>query len=227
MAKTKKVTGYPGNRNVPLIIVGCVAVLVGVIMGVAIDNWLDSAYDIGESEGYQSAALSELTNKESAQAIPAATSQKPAVIPAKSSNANLNTNSNVKTPTVAKTGAQSDTESLFEAAINQKNAAGMKELMARKVYYIEEATECCGSINGVEAVDEFLRYSKGTAMFNFEENQQIVKQMRVNLADFFSQEKYSRIGFGNDKKVIAYNVNSQNKVDKLYIVISQDLLDLE
>lgn len=57
MAKTKKNPTYLGNQKLSMIIVGLVAILVGVILGTAIDSWQESAFDIGQSEGIEDAAI--------------------------------------------------------------------------------------------------------------------------------------------------------------------------
>lgn len=42
-----------GNAEVPLLLVGVVIALLGVILGAGIYLWQESAYDIGESEAQQ------------------------------------------------------------------------------------------------------------------------------------------------------------------------------
>jgi len=56
MAKKKEKKGVTGTQKLSLVVTGAVVLLLGVLMGVAIYLWQESAYDIGESEGYEDAA---------------------------------------------------------------------------------------------------------------------------------------------------------------------------
>ncbi|MFH1182925.1 MAG: hypothetical protein V1690_01540 [Candidatus Moraniibacteriota bacterium] len=210
MAKTKK--GKFGGAEVPLLMTGVVIALLGVLLGAGLYLWQESAYDIGESEVLT-------TVGSGAQPRSSATDEKAV----KDQKQLLNSNTNQATKTTQVLDAQSS----VEAAINQRNFKGLTDMMADKVYFVEEATECCGMIGKAAAARQFLDYSAGTKLFNFAETQQAVKQMRVNLVDSFGPKKFTKIGIGNDNKVVAYHLNAQNKVDSLYIAVNLDLFDLE
>lgn len=210
MAKTKK--GKFGGNEVPLLITGVVVALMGVILGAGLYLWQESAYDIGESE-VQTTINSGAQPRGNKAEEKTVKGQKP--LQKANSNANL------------KQEQLEDAESSFEAAINQRNLTGMTDMMANTVYFVEEATECCGMIGKAAAAKNFLDYSEGTKLYNFAETQQAVKKLRVNLVDSFGPKKFTKIGISNDNKVVAYRLNSQNKVDSLYIAINIDLFDLE
>lgn len=220
-------TTKSGSAAVSPIAAGVIIVVIAALLGGMLFIWYQSAYEIGESEGQAGRQLT--TNnkqptiynasKSSGQAKQETTSATGGSASGGNNQQQTNTNSQIATAEGAKT--------LIEDAINQRNANGMLDVMASVVYYMEEATECCGKISKNEAAANFLDYSKGTSKFNFSENQQVVKQLRVNMADFFAESKYTGIGIGNDRKVAAYNINSTGKVDKLYIAIDHRLFDLE
>ena len=214
MAKTKK--GNFGGAEVPLLITGVVVALLGVILGAGMYLWQESAQEIGESEAQKTISMG-------AQPRGNEKDEKVTNNPKQPQNSNANQASKPN----SKQEQLEDAESSFEAAINQRDQQGMTDMMANTVNYVEEATECCGRIGKVTAAKNFLGYSEGTKLFNFAETQQLVKKMRVNLPQSFGADKFTKIGVGNDKKVVAYRLNSQNKVDSLYIAISYGLFDLE
>jgi len=218
MAKTKKKGNRLDNQKLSLVVTAAFVSLCGVLMGAAVYYWQESAYDLGENEGQMEASARSLRNQ---------TGENNAMVAQQEGKQIQNNNSKKALAQEQKNLRQADIESTFEEAINNRDELSMREVMANQVNYIEEATECCGKITKNAAVKNFLDYSKGTALFNFAETQQIVKQMRTNLPQSFSQEKYTKIGIGNDKKVVAYHLNAQNQVDGLYIAITHQLFDLE
>lgn len=135
-----------------------------------------------------------------------------------SANANTN-NANM----AVNTNAAQEISTLFQAAINQSAYDLAADYMAETVYFVKEATECCGNITASQAVSE-LSYIDGV-YFDFSQDQLIVKKMKANLGDYgFANET---VGIAETKQVISYHINANNKVDKIYLNISYDLLDLE
>lgn len=208
MAKTKK--GKFGGAEVPLLITGVVIALLGVILGAGMYLWQEDAEEIGQSEAQKTISMG-------AQPRGSERNEKKLADDSTNEPSKLN----------VKQEQREDAETSFEAAVNQRNQRGITDMMDNTVNFVEEATECCGRIGKEAAAKNFLDYSKGTKLFNFAETQQIVKQMRINLPQSFGADKFTKIGIGNDKKVVAYHLNAQNKVDSLYISISHELFDLE
>lgn len=209
----------------PLLITGVVVALLGVILGAGMYLWQESAYEIGESEAQKTINMgAQPRGSENDEKVPKNQRQ-----PQDSNALNQTVQGNANQISVTGPGQEQseDAESSFEAAINQRNQKGMTDMMASTVNFVEEATECCGRIGKEAAAKNFLDYSEGTKLYNFAETQQIVKKMRVNLPQSFGPDKFTKIGVGSDKKVVAYRLNAQNKVDSLYIAISLDLFDLE
>jgi len=112
----------------------------------------------------------------------------------------------------------------FEKAVNQKDYKTMKTLLADNVYFIIEATECCGNVTKEKAVSKFSGYMGEVKTFNFSQDQQLVKQMKVNMGDHF--EKYT-IGIGDNGAVLGYHLNAKGEVDDIYIAVSHQMFDLE
>jgi hypothetical protein len=120
--------------------------------------------------------------------------------------------------------SQISSTSAFEKAVNDKNFTQMEALMADRVYFVEDATDCCGDVTKKEAMKNFKLYTANTESFNFDQNQQVVKQMKVNLADTFA--KYT-IGIADNKMVLSFHLDAQGKVDDLMLSASHLMYDLE
>ena len=114
--------------------------------------------------------------------------------------------------------------SAFEKAVNDKDFTKIEALMATRVYYVIDASGCCGDITKKEAATNLKNYIDTVKSFNFDQDQQVVKQMKVNLADIFA--KYT-IGIADNKTVLSYHMDAQGKVDDLMLSASHLMYDLE
>jgi len=112
----------------------------------------------------------------------------------------------------------------FEKAVNDKDFTKIESLMATRVYYVVDQSGCCGDITRKEAAGNLKNYIRGVKSFNFDQNQQVVKQMKVNLADTFA--RYT-IGIADNKQVLSYHLDKQGKVDDLMLSASHLMYDLE
>jgi len=200
------------------LLAGMVVVVFAVLLGALLYLWQESAYEIGQSE-----AVRETTTGTQKPAGPASEGTiKPQQKVNQNQNgaqARLQVNKNSNQAVSGEAVAE-----LFEKAVNGKDYVKMETLVADKVYFIEEATECCGTVAKKDAIENFKNYVTETKSFNFSEDQQLVKQMKVNLVKQFG-DKY--VGIGNDEKVLAFHVNPQGKVDNIYLAVTHKLLDLE
>ncbi|MDI6778249.1 MAG: hypothetical protein QMD77_03585 [Patescibacteria group bacterium] len=120
--------------------------------------------------------------------------------------------------------AANQTSSAFENAVNQEDFAKAETLLADNVYYVIDASDCCGDISKKEAVQNFKNYIKSVKSFDFDQEQQVVKQMKVNLAETFS--KYT-IGIADNKMVLSYQVNKRGKINNIMLSASHLMYDLE
>ena len=116
------------------------------------------------------------------------------------------------------------TSAAFEKAVNSKDFAKIESLMSARIYYVVDASDCCGDITKKEAVAHLKNYIRDAKSFDFDQNQQVIRQMKVNLADTFA--KYT-IGIANNRMVLSYHLDKQGKVDDLMLSASHLMYDLE
>ena len=131
---------------------------------------------------------------------------------------------NPATQAAAGSWAANQISSAFENAVNQKDFAKLETLLADNVYYVVDASDCCGDITKQEAVSHFKNYIRRVKSFNFDQNQQVVRQMKVNLAETFS--KYT-IGIADNRMVLSYQVNKLGKINNIMLSASHLMYDLE
>jgi hypothetical protein len=112
----------------------------------------------------------------------------------------------------------------FEKAVNDKDFTKAEALMATRIFYVIDASDCCGDITKKEAAANLKNYIRSVKSFDFDQNQQVVKQMKVNLADTFA--KYT-IGIADNRMVLSYHLDAQGKVDNLMLSASHLMYDLE
>ena len=125
---------------------------------------------------------------------------------------------------VPKESASQTPSAVFEKAVNDNDFAKIETLMAPRVYYVIDASDCCGDITKKEAAANLKNYIAGANSFNFDQTQQVVRQMKVNLADTFA--KYT-IGIADNKMVLSYHLDAQGKVDDLMLSATHLMYDLE
>lgn len=116
------------------------------------------------------------------------------------------------------------TSAAFEKAVNGKDFVKVEALMAARVYYVIDQSDCCGDITKKEAAGNLKNYISEVKSFNFDQNQQVVQQMKVNLPDTFA--KYT-IGIADNRMVLSYHPDKQGKVDDLMLSASHLMYDLE
>lgn len=127
-------------------------------------------------------------------------------------------------PVVQQEPARQTSSAAFEKAVNDKDFTKIETLMAARVYYVIDASGCCGDITRKEAASNLKNYIDTVKSFNFDQDQQVVKQMKVNLADTFA--KYT-IGIADNRTVLSYHLDAQGKVDDLMLSASHLMYDLE
>lgn len=125
---------------------------------------------------------------------------------------------------VQQESANQASSAAFEKAVNDKNFTKIEALMATRVYYVIDSSDCCGDITKKEAATNLENYIDTMKSFDFDQDQQAVKQMKVNLADTFA--KYT-IGIADNKMVLSYHLDAQGKVDDLMLSASHLMYDLE
>lgn len=129
------------------------------------------------------------------------------------------------TTSKTKTSASSSTVNAiddFEEAVSLLDYSSMEKLFADRVNFILEASECCGDITAVQATAEMKRI-KDFGKFNWSQNQQVVKQIKTNLTDFTDYT----IGVTPERAILAVHTDTKGLIDKVYINIDHNTLDLE
>ncbi len=112
----------------------------------------------------------------------------------------------------------------FEKAVNGGDFSGAETFVASRVYYVVDASECCGDISKKEAMNHLEKYIRDAGTFDFDQDQQVVKQMKVNLAGTFSS--YT-IGVAENGMVLSYKLDKQGKVNNVMLSASHLMYDLE
>ena len=216
--KTEKINCRPRNlkgaaRSDQLLIAGLLAVIIlsVVVIGSVLYSW-KGQFRSGEK-------WSQGANVENLQAQINALKKEVA-----KSKAGANSTATNGGAVVRKESASETTSAAFEKAVNDKDFAKIEALMATRVYYVIDSSDCCGDITKKEAAANLKNYIAGAKSFNFDQNQQVVKQMKVNLADTFA--KYT-IGIADNKMVLSYHLDGQGKVNDLMLSASHLMYDLE
>ena len=217
-SKTKKATNsVPKNlkgsiRSDRMLVAGLVIVILAsiVVIGSVVHSWKGQ---FGREKGLRDANIESLQTQINAL--------KKEVAKSKAGATNAVTNS---APANQMAAAAQTTSAVFEKAVNDKDFSKIDAMMATRVYYVIDSSDCCGDITKKEAVANLKNYIQNVKSFNFDQNQQVVKQMKVNLADTFA--KYT-IGIADNKMVLSYHLDAQGKVDDLMLSASHLMYDLE
>jgi hypothetical protein len=196
-----------------MLVIGLVIVILAsaIVVGSVLHSWKGQFR--GEKEGSQSANIQNLQAQINALKKEVAKSK-----------ATANSPATINGPAAQKDLATPTTSTAFEKAVNDKDFTKMETLMADRVYFVEDATDCCGDVTKKEAMKNFKLYTANAGSFNFDQNQQVVQQMKVNLPGTFA--KYM-IGIADSQMVLSYHLNLQGKVDDLMLSASHLMYDLE
>ena len=114
----------------------------------------------------------------------------------------------------------------FEVSLNKKDANRVLDSLSGDVSLLIEATLCCsftGEGNPYSPVDvrnSLLEYVKNSHTFNFSQDQALVGKIKKENPKF---ENYA-IGIADDESVVMYKINTQNKVNDLYLARTYKLL---
>lgn len=109
----------------------------------------------------------------------------------------------------------------FENAVNSKDYDKIETFLTNPINFIIEATECCGDITPEEAANS-MDYIDGVNSFDFSQDQDIVKKIKDKYSDYSNDI----IGIGDNKAVLIYHLNSEEKVDRIYLSITYEMFDL-
>ena len=112
----------------------------------------------------------------------------------------------------------------FQEAINQKDYQGLQKLLADRVYFGIEGGDCCDNVSRNGAITQLERYLKTADTLNFSQDQQPIEQLKASFPDKFGG---CTIGISDAKKMLAFRVGSQGKVDEIYVAQTYEMLNLK
>lgn len=112
----------------------------------------------------------------------------------------------------------------FEAALNAHNGATIASLLTDRVWYILEATECCGWTKREQIVSKM---SKGKGTLNFSEEQPLLQAIREKRSDLknytigIGERTSNQDAAGYPRSPIwvftAYHASEEGKIDRIRI----------
>ena len=120
-------------------------------------------------------------------------------------------------PTMSKSQV---TENII-ASVTSKNYAALEGYMASQVSVILYATECCGLVTAQKATEQMSYLNGGTPPWDFSLNSQIAQKLiNADPANFANKI----IGIASNGMAVSFNLNSENKIDKIFISADYKLI---
>lgn len=106
-------------------------------------------------------------------------------------------------------------------AVSSKNHAALEGYMAPTVLVTLHASECCGALSPKKAIEQLAYTANGQAPWNFSDNNPIaVKLIAADPLNF----KENIIGTASNKFAIAFHLNNNFLIDKIFMVIDHQLI---
>lgn len=110
----------------------------------------------------------------------------------------------------------------IKASVVSKNTAALEGYMADNVAVTIEATECCGNLTAVKAINEIDYVLDAAPPWNFEANNPIAIALRQKNPTAFPESTI--IGTSSDRKLIQFTLNPEKtKITKVYMAIDYKL----
>lgn len=107
------------------------------------------------------------------------------------------------------------------AAFNSKSFANLQNLMAAEVVVILQATECCGPMTSADAVSQMSYLNSATSPWNFDDTNPIAIAIKTNNPENYGN---SILGIATNNYVVAFQLNSENKISKISMAVHYNLL---
>lgn len=108
------------------------------------------------------------------------------------------------------------------AAINTGNTQAIESYMTDDVVVILQSTECCGKMSKAETMKQLSYIKDGTAPWNFDDANPIAAQLRANSPNY--GDATSVIGIASNEYVVAFILNSENRVKGLTMAVTYKLV---
>jgi len=124
------------------------------------------------------------------------------------------------TPKLISDNKEAAVESI-KAAVAVKDYAALESYMAPQVSVTLYASECCGVLSKSEAGQQMAYLSNGTPPWDFSEVNTIIQKLiladPVNFKDRI-------IGVASNDLTVSFSLNSENRIDKIFIVVDYKLI---
>lgn len=109
----------------------------------------------------------------------------------------------------------------IEASVKSKNYAALEGYMANEVLVILYATECCGILSPQKATEQMTYLNNGTPPWDFSPSNPIAQKLiNADPSNFTGR----LIGTASNGMAVAFNLNAQNKIDKIFISADYKLI---
>ena len=110
------------------------------------------------------------------------------------------------------------------AAINEsipaKKYGDLSAYMTGQVNLVMEATECCGDVPKADAIKQMSYLNGGTGPWNFADDNPIAAQIVKAVPQF----KDYIIGTSANRYAVAFHLNDNYLIDKVYMVVDYKLI---
>lgn len=131
--------------------------------------------------------------------------------------------STTTTPTVSVTVPSSALKENVAAAISSKNTAALEGYMAASVNVVYAASEKAGPRTPAQAVSDLDYLNAATSPWNFALSAAtLITYKNGFYGQYFGTNTI--VGKSANKYVVSFGVNSSNKIDTIFIGVSEDLL---
>lgn len=112
----------------------------------------------------------------------------------------------------------------IKAAVVSKNYAALEGYSEEKVNLVIEATECCGIVDRVKAIQEMSYLNSATSPWIFDQTDSIILGIKEKYPQVFSKD--SIIGIADNEFMVVFTLNSQmTKISKIYLAATYKLLN--
>ena len=125
------------------------------------------------------------------------------------------------TTTSKSTASKSQMTENIQAAVQSKNYAALEGYMVSQVSVILYATECCGILSPQKATEQMAYLNNGTPPWDFSSNNPIAQKLIAADPSNFAGRL---IGTASNGMVVSFNLNSGNKIDKIFISADYKLI---
>lgn len=109
----------------------------------------------------------------------------------------------------------------IQASVESKNYAALEGYMTANVSVLLYASECCGILSAQKATEQMSYLNSATPPWDFSLNSAISQKLiAADPANFAGRI----IGISSDGMVVSFNLNNENKIDKIFLSADYKLI---